>query len=149
MKIGVINKEVRAIATCTECGSAWDLRAKTEGDLKDKTDVKQRMADYLKTQEIKPPMNEVILSNKIKALYADLERESKQLGGMSWTKYDKERWDARLKETINWLKLRGNATHVGKCPYCKRESVLLNPDSTVGQCIDPECRYVIAPEFKR
>jgi hypothetical protein len=104
--------------------------------------------DELRNQaDVQERMNEVLLFNKIQSLYCKLENESIQPGTLNWGLFHRHRWVAKEKEITNWLKLRGCATHLGICPDCKIESVVLNADSTVGQCLNPDCIFIIAPEI--
>jgi DnaJ-class molecular chaperone len=92
--------------------------------------------------------NEINIRNKILSIYEEQLNDSKRSGGCFWNKYIKEQWADRVNEIIDWLNIRSKPSHMGKCLFCKRETVIFNADSTLGQCIDPNCGYVIAPELR-
>ncbi len=58
-------------------------------------------------------------------------------------KFRKKEWIKKIDQVKEALKLKGTASKLGECPYCRLKSVLANSDASAGWCINPKCDYII------
>lgn len=85
--------------------------------------------------------NELTLNEQLKLLLIIASQDQKIY-------FRKREWVKNISEVKKWLdKFRGGASRLGECPYCKMKYVLLNSDASVGKCVNPNCDYIIAPEY--
>jgi hypothetical protein len=62
--------------------------------------------------------------------------------------FRKKEWVKNINEVKKWFdNFRGGATRLGECPYCKEKYVLENSDASVRKCVNPNCDYVLTPEY--
>lgn len=62
--------------------------------------------------------------------------------------FRKKDWVENINEVQKWFdNYRGGATRLGGCPYCKEKYVLENSDASVRKCVNPNCDYILTPEY--
>lgn len=87
------------------------------------------------------PKNELTLNEQLKLLLI-IAAQDKNIY------FRKKEWIKNINEVKNWFdNFRGGATGLGVCPYCKEKYVLENLDASIRKCVNPNCDYVLTPEY--
>lgn len=87
------------------------------------------------------PKNELTLNEQLKLLLVIASHDNNIYN------FRKREWVKSINEIKKLFDNFGGGVRVGRCPDCKEKYVLENSDASVRQCVNPDCNYVLTPEY--